>query len=212
MTDYRYTDYHYAWRNGPRWVLGDLRRRRPVAALRTLRWTLFRGHIGETCQECGRPYLLWHADDALYGAVTGRYPRPDGESATGLFCLACFDRMARAEDIVLRWKPEISMSKKRPPRCGYLGCTHHKGHPGPHTWSEARWTDTRDTRPLSAEEMAELRAWMASRGGKPASRGFIAATRLLATLDALSTGSVSVTPDGHLFWQYVADPAEGGPA
>ena len=108
-------DYGYAWRNGPRWALWYLRRRRPVAALRTLWWALVRGHIGETCQECGRRYLLWHADDDLYGAVTGRWPSPPAiswtgewcsESATGLFCLVCFDRMACDKGIVLRWKPE----------------------------------------------------------------------------------------------------------
>jgi hypothetical protein len=101
------TDYRYAWRNGPRWAFGDFRRHRPVAALRTLWWTLVRGHIGEACQECGRPYLLWHATDDIYGQVTGNWPHSDGEAGGGLFCPACFDRLAEAKGILTIWQPEV---------------------------------------------------------------------------------------------------------
>jgi hypothetical protein len=99
------TDYRYAWRNGPRWALWYVRNRRLIAAARALWWALVRGYIGEGCQECGRPYLLWHARDDLYGEVTGRWPSPGGESGGGLFCLACFDRLARAKGIDLQWQP-----------------------------------------------------------------------------------------------------------
>jgi len=105
------SDYRYAWRNGWRWAGWFVRRRHIVGVLRTLWWAYVRGHISETCQDCGRPYLLWHADDDLYGRVTGRWPTPWGdgsgrsEAATGLFCLDCFDRMAERQGISLRWIP-----------------------------------------------------------------------------------------------------------
>jgi hypothetical protein len=97
--------------NDARWYLG---RRRPLAFLRTF-WRWLHRDNGETCQHCGRPYILWHADDDLYGRVTGRWPYPDGECASGLFCPACFDRMAEARGISLRWRPEIWAGKIWPP-------------------------------------------------------------------------------------------------
>ena len=39
--------------------------------------------------------------------------------------------------------------------------------------------------PLTPEEEAEARAWVAERRGKPGSRGMLLAIRLLATLDAV---------------------------
>ena len=101
------TDYRYAWRNGPRWALYFVRHRRFLAALRSLWYRLACGHIEEDCQDCGRPYLLWHAADDLYGRVTGNWPHPDGESGGGQFCLACFDRRAERQGIVIIWQPEI---------------------------------------------------------------------------------------------------------
>ncbi len=98
------TSYRYAWANGWRWASWYLPRRLR-AALRVLWSAYVRGYIGEACQECGRTYLLWHADDDLYGDVTGRWPYPDGEAASGLFCLDCFDRMAERRGIGLRWVP-----------------------------------------------------------------------------------------------------------
>ena len=99
------TDYAYAWRNGPRWAWEYLRwRHSPIGFLRTLWYTLVLGHIGEACQECGRPYLLWWAENTLYDAVTGLGAR--GGSSPGLFCLECFDRKARQNGISLKWKPE----------------------------------------------------------------------------------------------------------
>jgi hypothetical protein len=96
--------YAYAWRNGPRWSLDHLRHGRILGFLRTLWFTLVLGHISESCQECGRPYLLWWADNELYDAVTGLGAK--GGSTPGLFCLDCFDRKAREKGIRLRWKPE----------------------------------------------------------------------------------------------------------
>ena len=99
------SDRLYAWRNGWRWAGWYIRRGRFVAAIRELWDAYVRGHNGETCQDCGRPYLHWRADDRLYGEVTSRWPRPDGESASGLFCLACFSRMADRKGMTIMWVP-----------------------------------------------------------------------------------------------------------
>ena len=105
-------DRLYAAWNGWRWSLWALRLGGPMAALRRL-WSAYAlGHACETCQRCGREYLLWHADDELYGRVTGMWPEPwdDGsgrtELAGGLFCLGCFDQMAEERGISLRWTPK----------------------------------------------------------------------------------------------------------
>ena len=79
-----------------------------MAALRVAWLTYVRGHSGEACQECGRRYFLWHADDALYREVTdSRTPLDD--LAGGLFCPACFDRKADRLGIVLQWEPKVRM-------------------------------------------------------------------------------------------------------
>jgi hypothetical protein len=101
-------DYTYAWRCGWRWVFSYLRGRKLVAAIRTVWFTLVLGHISEACQECGMPYLLWWADDDLYARVTGRGRYENGEAASGLFCLECFDRMAKEKGFGIRWKPEAT--------------------------------------------------------------------------------------------------------
>ena len=99
------TDYRYAWANGHRWVWWYVRRRRFVAALRVAWVTFIQGWPGEACQECGRRYVLWHADDALYSELTGNWDEP----ARGLFCPACFDRKADRAGIVLVWEPRVRM-------------------------------------------------------------------------------------------------------
>jgi hypothetical protein len=104
-------DYRYGWLNGWRWVGYYVRRRRFLAAFRQVFSAYVRGYISESCQNCGRPYFLWHADDQLYGEVTGRWPKEDGsgrsEAASGLFCPGCFDRMAERTGLVLMWRPEV---------------------------------------------------------------------------------------------------------
>jgi hypothetical protein len=97
-------DGSYARWNGWHWALETARIGGAVAALRVLWDAYARGHNGETCQRCGRAYLLWWADDALYATVTGYTPRV-GDLMGGLFCLACFDRMAERKGIILSWKP-----------------------------------------------------------------------------------------------------------
>lgn len=97
-------DYRYAWRNGPRWAAWYICRHRVIAAIRVLWTTLAHGYIGEMCEVCGRTYLLWHASDELYTAVTGRIG-VNGECAYGLFCPCCFDRLADRHGISLRWEP-----------------------------------------------------------------------------------------------------------
>lgn len=95
----------YALANGWRWVIWYLRRRRFAAALRQARSAYVLGLDTEACQDCGRGYPCWRAGDGLYGRVTGRWPKPDGESASGLFCPACFDRMAGAAGVSIWWQP-----------------------------------------------------------------------------------------------------------
>jgi hypothetical protein len=99
-------DYRYAWQCGLRWVGYYLRQGRVLGALRAAWYTFALGHIGEACQECGRPYPLWTADHGLYERVTGNARRANGEWAAGLFCLDCFDHKARERGITLRWRPE----------------------------------------------------------------------------------------------------------
>lgn len=99
--------YGYAWRNGPRWAFQYLVQGKVVAALRQLWNSLVFGHMTESCQECGRPYLLWWADDDLYKQVTGRGRYANGESAPGLYCLECFDAKAERIGLILKWKPEV---------------------------------------------------------------------------------------------------------
>jgi len=110
----RMSDYAYAWKNGPRWAWEFLYYRKGrsislgasfIGFLRTLWLTLACGHISETCQECGKPYLLWWAPDDLYATVTGLEKR-GGSYSPGLFCLDCFDRKAVRKGMLLRWKPE----------------------------------------------------------------------------------------------------------
>lgn len=101
----------YAFLNGWRWLGWYVRRGRFLAALRVAWSAYVEGDAGESCQKCGRSYVLWHADDTLYGEVTGRWPKPWGdgtdrsEAASGLFCPGCFDRMAEHRNIVLQWVP-----------------------------------------------------------------------------------------------------------
>lgn len=102
----------YAAWNGWRWAAQFVREGKLLAAIRQAWSAYVVGNDGEACQECGRSYLWWHADDDLYGRVTGHWPTPwsDGsgnaEAGGGLYCLACFDQLARAQGIKVRWEPK----------------------------------------------------------------------------------------------------------
>jgi len=52
----------------------------------------------ELCQQCKRRYrIVWNAPDDMYRKVTGL------EDLSGLFCIECFDDMARSKGIELYW-------------------------------------------------------------------------------------------------------------
>jgi hypothetical protein len=93
----------YAAINGWRWVGWYLRRGRVVAALRQAWGAYVEGDDRARCQDCGQGYPAWRASDHLFGLVTGRWRRQDGESASGVFCPGCFDRMAVAKGIDNVW-------------------------------------------------------------------------------------------------------------
>jgi hypothetical protein len=99
---YRDTNYRYTLRCGWRWVWNDLRRGALVVALRTAWWALVRGHDGETCGFCGRPYILWHSPDDLWVAFSGN---------SGCCCPSCFDLRAYDQGVVLKWKPEVYLAR-----------------------------------------------------------------------------------------------------
>src|ERR1035437_1466535 len=123
-------DYVYAWRNGWRWAIRDIRgprnkkvRRSFPHRLRTATRTLWSaygcGVITERCQDCGRGYLLWHSGNDLYAKVTGHHDLPwsDGSGKSGVgggcFCLACFDRRADAKGYILVWRPEVWLKRTK---------------------------------------------------------------------------------------------------
>lgn len=82
-----------------RYSLSIRRQPRSLAGLLRLWWhdfvvhPLFEG--GERCQDCGRAYEIWRAQDALYCAVIG--------SRGGLFCPRCFARRAVESRKPMRW-------------------------------------------------------------------------------------------------------------
>lgn len=94
------TAYRYTLRYGWKWIWEDLRwRHAPVVALRTFYWAILRGHDGETCQFCGRRYVLWHAPNSLWREIMG--------SSAGLSCPNCFDRRCERRGVWLHWQPEL---------------------------------------------------------------------------------------------------------
>jgi len=57
----------------------------------------------ERCQKCKKIYFsLWMASHSVWVKVTGK------KSGKGLYCLNCFDKIARSRGINLFWKPHIS--------------------------------------------------------------------------------------------------------
>lgn len=96
------SNYPYAWRHGYKWALKS---KTPMAWLRVMWLAYTLGHDGESCQDCGRRYILWWADDDVYLKVHG--------TANGLLCPNCFDKQARKKAIRLRWKPEFNQKAGR---------------------------------------------------------------------------------------------------
>jgi hypothetical protein len=82
------------------------------ALLRAAWLVVGRGYYLEICQQCGRKVeVVWHADDDLYEAATHA-------RGCGVFCVACFDRLADATTgSYVVWRPVIA-------------------HPGGGTWDE----------------------------------------------------------------------------
>lgn len=69
-----------------------------TSMVRAFIWFII-GHNSETCQKCGRRYLLWFAEHDLWDAVIGHY--------NGLRCPKCFDKEASRLGLVLEWNPSV---------------------------------------------------------------------------------------------------------
>lgn len=89
------SNYSYAWRHGWKWALKS---GNTIAFVRTLWLAYVLGSDGESCQDCGRRYVLWYAPDKLYRKVHG--------NSQGLLCPSCFDKQAATKGIRLKWIPE----------------------------------------------------------------------------------------------------------
>jgi hypothetical protein len=76
-----------------------LRHGRILACLRTLFTQVVLHDNTETCQRCGRRYMLWMAPDDVYRRIIG--------SSRGLWCPRCFDRRAGKLSYSLVWTPQI---------------------------------------------------------------------------------------------------------
>lgn len=74
-TDFRYHLKHRHW--------GGL--------VRSMFNTIVLLHEGELCQRCGRQYVTWHAMQPLWERCRDR--------ASGLFCPACFQKLARENGV-----------------------------------------------------------------------------------------------------------------
>lgn len=84
-----------------KWAAGMRRRRWPPAVWLRLAWHDFITHglFGpghEICQNCGRGYVLWHAEDDLWERVHG--------TPGGLLCPACFDRQALDAGVLIEFR------------------------------------------------------------------------------------------------------------
>jgi len=54
---------------------------------------------GERCHICGAAYdTVWWADKDVWEAVTGGY-----DGGGGLYCIPCFENMARERGIAIQW-------------------------------------------------------------------------------------------------------------
>lgn len=57
------------------------------------------GDVNYICESCKNPYpISWHASDYLWKLITGR------KDHSGIFCIYCFDKMARKKNIILSWE------------------------------------------------------------------------------------------------------------
>lgn len=76
-----------------------------AATMRALYWMLVRRYETELCQHCGCPVaIVYHAPDAIWGAVTGLARQPDGEAAPGILCPTCLSDLAQDAGLpFLRW-------------------------------------------------------------------------------------------------------------
>jgi hypothetical protein len=63
--------------------------------------------VHEFCGRCGRRVdQIWTAPDPLFAVLHG--------SLRGCLCLVCFDRLARARGVLLRWVP-VDLRDEAPP-------------------------------------------------------------------------------------------------
>lgn len=85
----------YAFKNGWRWAIKCAT---PIAALRCFWDAYVRGHNGETCYFCGRPYIFWHVSDDLWERFSGN---------SGLCCPTCFDKRADHGGVILKWEGQV---------------------------------------------------------------------------------------------------------
>lgn len=75
------------------------KRGRFVAMFRTLWVQAVLHDNGETCQTCGKRYMLWMSNGDLYEQVKG--------NRGGLLCPRCFGRLAEAKGITVCWSPNV---------------------------------------------------------------------------------------------------------
>lgn len=99
---------HAVSENGVRYwlalIVNTLRRYvkpcRPIAMLRALVQTIATGYYGETCDDCGRAYVLWMSQPDLWRLV-------NDQTDAGLLCPACFDQRAAQLGVILIWTPRV---------------------------------------------------------------------------------------------------------
>ena len=61
----------------------------------------------ERCQRCGKWYAeVYSAPDWMWGKVTGL------KNGSGLFCMQCFDEMARSKKVIPFWKVGLYPKKE----------------------------------------------------------------------------------------------------
>lgn len=94
------SNYKYAWKHGYKWAWKTLLwSKNPMAFVRVFWAAYVHGNDIESCQDCGKHYILWLAVDDIYLKIHGNFH--------GTLCPGCFDKQARHMGITLRWKPEI---------------------------------------------------------------------------------------------------------